>query len=106
MRTDLHAMRTANTFLKDAFEREPFDVLAALLPSELKAGIMADMPRNGLTTAERQAQLARLDQQIDDAEVVEESVIRELEASGSPPIMRRADARPDLLLAPNRELGL
>ncbi len=73
------------------------DVMKALL-----AETYGDDP--GLDPGERDAELARLDRQILDAEMAEEALVRDCEAAGMA-VLRRADASPEATLASDAVLA-
>jgi hypothetical protein len=105
LRQEGYYLGVAGAFNK-TFEQNAFGVFAALDAPRLKAAIMATLPTDGLTPESRSAQLARLDAEIEAAEIAEEVACRELERAVGADIPRRADANPAILLAPDEELGI
>lgn len=78
--------------------------LAPVLAQAIKAEVSAwYVDHAGVTEAERAAALAKLDRQILDAELAEESIIRAAEESGFS-ILRRSDADPRAVLAHSKVL--
>ncbi len=60
---------------------------------------------DGTTDEERQHQLQKLDVELGDLELAEEAIIRDAELS-SIPLLRRADASPEIVLADDSEMPI
>ncbi|MFC7609321.1 hypothetical protein [Teichococcus aestuarii] len=79
------------------------EFLVALFPDAIKAALTRRLEEEaakvgpGLTEVERRQKIAEAEQQIRAAEVAEEVAIRGLEAQGHE-ILRRADARPEIVI--------
>lgn len=91
-----------------AIQRNQFGALCAVAP----AGMFAFLARNldaayaegpGLTAAERATRLAKADARLLELSLAEEAAVRALEAAGMA-VMRRADADPRAVLAPDNAL--
>jgi hypothetical protein len=84
--------------------RGAFGVMSALFPDRMTEMLLAAVPKNGVTDADRAAMLARIDDDILGLEISEEFAVREIEASTGAVMSRRLDANPAVLLAPDGEL--
>ena len=90
-----------------AFQRDPFAVLALCFPQALRDGLTTTLRphcEGGLSEGDRAANLRELEDLIHETERAEECAVRELEAIGMTP-RRREDANPALVLAPDHEIG-
>lgn len=75
-------------------------LLGDVIKTRLKVGIEALPHAPGIPLAERPAAAQRLRDEIARLETAEERLVREAEAAGEP-IVRRGDARPEIVLAVN-----
>lgn len=91
-------------FIRGEAAHRPELVLAVLVPDALRAALLRNMPRHGITAADRTARLAKLDRDLLIAEIAEELAIREVEDATGARLFRRVDADPAILLAPTAEL--
>jgi hypothetical protein len=85
--------------------KHPFAVLLALLPDEVRREVRAQLPAGGITQADRVSKLAKIAADLETTEIAEEVACREIEETLGTSIPRREDARIEILLAPDRELG-
>jgi hypothetical protein len=72
-------------------------LLGATSVKKALRGILEDLPA-GLPLQQRECRLAELNNALLDLERQEEAMVREMEAQGLP-VLRRADARPEVVLA-------
>jgi hypothetical protein len=82
-----------------------FAALAAVVPGELKAALLANVTSGGIAEEERARRLAEIDEDEILASMAEEVATREIEDAVGTHVPRRADARAAVLLAPDSELG-
>jgi hypothetical protein len=93
--------------LRAMLAHDPTRVLIAVFPNEMRRFMLASArPRDGkgMNDAARAAELAKVDAELQALEAQEEPLVREMEAGGGVPLPRRADASPEILLAPTNEL--
>jgi hypothetical protein len=98
--TDPKKRRRSNVDIVAAMHAYLGPILAGAMKAEVSAWF-AD--RKGLTDAERSSELAKIDRQILDCELAEESIIRNAENGGFQ-ILRRAEADPRAVLAHDKVL--
>lgn len=84
--------------------RDPFGMLASIVPDALRARLLSAIPDAGLAAAERSAKRDALAAELEDAEVAEEVLCRAIESVGGASVPRRGDANPAIVLAPDHEL--
>jgi hypothetical protein len=83
----------------------PLGVLATLFPEQLRNALAAYAPEGGISEDARQAQLAKIDADLEAAAIAEEVALRDFEEAVGTEVLRRSDADPRLLVAFDAELG-
>lgn len=84
---------------------DPLGVLAVFFPEELRAELVSYLPEGGISEEARQARLVQIDADLEAAAIAEEVALRDLEEALGSEVPRREDARADILLALDGELG-
>jgi hypothetical protein len=81
-----------------------FAMLCAFDRVGMREALLAQMPTSGISAEERVSKLSKINAELLSLEMAEEATLREIEATGAT-MPRRADANPEILLAPTDELG-
>lgn len=84
---------------------DPLGVLATLFPEHLREALASYIPEGGIDEAARQARIVRIDADLEAAAIAEEVALRDLEEGSGTEVLRRVDADPRILVAPDRDLG-
>ena len=96
--------RPISPFLAQAVARDPLSALAAVVPDQLAEAMLANHPGGGLSPDARTARLAEIDRALNAAAIAEEVAAREIDRATGAMLLRRLDADPAIVLAPDAEL--